>query len=319
MTDRSSIVGVPTALGGHLAGMERTPAELRAARRRGPPRAPGRACVADRSGRRRRPRRSIPAGRPIPIRGPRTAARSVEYLPAHRDHVAAALDARPDPDARLLARSAATARPTPARWPACVGAAPGPRLALAWFDAHGDFNTPDTTPSGNVWGMPFAMVCGRGDAGPRRPPSTGPTVREDDAALLGGQVLDESRVADARGLAGSPTFGAGMLGRPTAGQAALRGWADAVAARVDGFYIAFDLDCLDASGGWALTHARTRTGCRSRRRRRRSGSLWPRPCPVVGFGATTIRPRRAGDDRRADRRARSRSSREAAAGASPAV
>ena len=38
----------------------------------------------------------------------------------------------------------------------------GEPLAIA-FDAHGDFNTPDTTPSGNVWGMPFAMICGRGD------------------------------------------------------------------------------------------------------------------------------------------------------------
>ena len=30
----------------------------------------------------------------------------------------------------------------------------GGRIGLAWFDAHGDFNTPDITPSGNVWGMP---------------------------------------------------------------------------------------------------------------------------------------------------------------------
>ena len=51
----------------------------------------------------------------------------------------------------------------PGSWPGSVALGPAPGSALAWFDAHGDFNTPDTTPSGNVWGMPFAMICGRGE------------------------------------------------------------------------------------------------------------------------------------------------------------
>lgn len=34
---------------------------------------------------------------------------------------------------------------------------------LIWFDAHGDFNTWDTTPSGFLGGMPLAMLVGRGD------------------------------------------------------------------------------------------------------------------------------------------------------------
>ena len=33
---------------------------------------------------------------------------------------------------------------------------------MIWVDAHADFNTPDTTPSGNVHGMPLAAICGRG-------------------------------------------------------------------------------------------------------------------------------------------------------------
>lgn len=36
---------------------------------------------------------------------------------------------------------------------------------LIWFDAHGDFNTPETTPSGFLGGMPLAMIAGRGDLG----------------------------------------------------------------------------------------------------------------------------------------------------------
>jgi len=34
---------------------------------------------------------------------------------------------------------------------------------LLWLDAHGDFNTPETTPSGYLGGMPLAMLTGRGD------------------------------------------------------------------------------------------------------------------------------------------------------------
>jgi arginase len=34
---------------------------------------------------------------------------------------------------------------------------------LIWFDAHGDFNTPATSPSGFLGGMPLAMLVGRGD------------------------------------------------------------------------------------------------------------------------------------------------------------
>ncbi len=34
---------------------------------------------------------------------------------------------------------------------------------LMWFDAHGDFNTWETTPSGFLGGMPLAMIVGRGD------------------------------------------------------------------------------------------------------------------------------------------------------------
>lgn len=36
-------------------------------------------------------------------------------------------------------------------------------LSLVWYDAHGDFNTPETTPSGFIGGMPLAMLCGRGE------------------------------------------------------------------------------------------------------------------------------------------------------------
>ena len=163
---------------------------------------------------------------------------------------------------------------------------PDSRLAIAWFDAHGDFNIPTTTPSGNVWGMPFAMLCGRGD--PRLVASvSGPTVREEDAALLGGQVLDEQ---ESRMLAASPVafFGSGMLAGP-AGLAALETWARLVGERTDGMYIAFDLDAIDQSEGvsvampepkglsvWTATIAIRLLAATNR---------------VVGFGPTATMPR----------------------------
>ena len=51
------------------------------------------------------------------------------------------------------------------------------RVALVWLDAHGDLNTPETSPSGNAWGMPLRMLI---DAG---------TVEAEDA-LLGARNLD---------------------------------------------------------------------------------------------------------------------------------
>lgn len=43
-----------------------------------------------------------------------------------------------------------------------MGAARGRKLGLLWVDAHADFNTHETTPSGNVHGMPLAALCGFG-------------------------------------------------------------------------------------------------------------------------------------------------------------
>jgi arginase len=38
----------------------------------------------------------------------------------------------------------------------------GQQVGLIWFDAHADMNTPETTPSGNIHGMPLAVLLGRG-------------------------------------------------------------------------------------------------------------------------------------------------------------
>ena len=52
------------------------------------------------------------------------------------------------------------------------------RLAVVWLDAHGDLNTPESSPSGNLWGMPLRTAIDEG------------SIRTDDVALVGARDLD---------------------------------------------------------------------------------------------------------------------------------
>jgi arginase len=65
----------------------------------------------------------------------------------------------------------------------------GIRPKLLWFDAHGDFNTLETTPSGFLGGMPLAMLVGRGDL--TMPDAVNLTsMPEADIILTDGRDLD---------------------------------------------------------------------------------------------------------------------------------
>ncbi len=52
------------------------------------------------------------------------------------------------------------------------------RIAVLWLDAHGDLNTPESSPSGNAWGMPLRMAIDEG------------AVAVEDVALLYARNLD---------------------------------------------------------------------------------------------------------------------------------
>ena len=56
------------------------------------------------------------------------------------------------------------------------------RVGVVWLDAHGDLNTPESSPSGNAWGMPLRMLIDGGD------------VRPDDVTLIGARNLDPPEV-----------------------------------------------------------------------------------------------------------------------------
>jgi arginase len=61
---------------------------------------------------------------------------------------------------------------------------------VLWFDAHGDLNTPATTPSGNVHGMPLAAALGRAGAGFEADSWPLPAVAAEHVALIGVRSLD---------------------------------------------------------------------------------------------------------------------------------
>ena len=88
------------------------------------------------------------------------------------------------------------------------------RLGVIWFDSHGDLNTPETSPSGNEWGMPLRMIIDRG------------AVHATDVALIGARNLDPPEVEyiAAAGISSDPA---------------------AVLECVDGIYVAIDVDVLD--------------------------------------------------------------------------
>lgn len=91
------------------------------------------------------------------------------------------------------------------------------RLGVVWFDAHGDLNTPETSPSGNAWGMPLRMLLDSG------------TVHPANVVLVGVRNLDppEKEFIAASGL--------------RSGEEGVR----AVLEGIDAVYVAFDCDVLD--------------------------------------------------------------------------
>jgi arginase len=71
----------------------------------------------------------------------------------------------------------------------------GRQVYILWVDAHGDFNTPESSPSGYWDGMALAAVCGRSLAEVYRRAELRP-VHYQKIALLGGRALDPPEVED---------------------------------------------------------------------------------------------------------------------------
>ncbi|HRQ77126.1 MAG TPA: arginase [Gemmatimonadaceae bacterium] len=73
--------------------------------------------------------------------------------------------------------------------------ATGERIGAVWIDAHGDLNTPATSKSGNVHGMPLAALLGFGDKAMAEIGGSAPALRAADLALVGLRDLDAAERA----------------------------------------------------------------------------------------------------------------------------
>jgi len=118
-------------------------------------------------------------------------------------------------------------------------------FGLLWVDAHGDCNTPQTSPSGNIHGMPMAVALGHGASILTSLPGISPMVDARKTVLLGARDLDLGerenikrfgiRVYTMRDLDERGVF------------VCMREALSIITDGTDGFHLSFDIDSLDPS------------------------------------------------------------------------
>ncbi len=116
-------------------------------------------------------------------------------------------------------------------------------IGLLWVDAHGDMNTPASTSSGNVHGMPLAALVGPEPQELARLASRVPAVDPARTVLLGIRDLDEQERANIR-RSGVRVFTMSDIDRQGMASVAQQAIA-AVGAGTAGIHVSFDMDVCD--------------------------------------------------------------------------
>ncbi|HEY9855171.1 MAG TPA: arginase [Stenomitos sp.] len=116
-------------------------------------------------------------------------------------------------------------------------------LGLLWFDAHGDFNTAQTTLSGHIHGMPFAVALGHGTPELTLLGDFCPKIRPENAVLIGARDLDpdEQALIDATGVKVFTMADVEERGIRAVVEEALA----IASAGTAGIHLSFDMDVLD--------------------------------------------------------------------------
>lgn len=124
-------------------------------------------------------------------------------------------------------------------------AARGERIGLLWYDAHGDMNTPESSPSGNIHGMPLAACIGRGLDELTRLGDRFPMVDTRNTVAVGVRSLDarERDIVQETGLRVFTMREVDMRGMHDVMVEALEIVCDGTA----GFHLSFDVDGADPS------------------------------------------------------------------------
>jgi arginase len=119
----------------------------------------------------------------------------------------------------------------------------GQKLGLLWIDAHADMNTPESSPSGNVHGMPLACIIGQGPAELTGIGGQVPMIDPENVAIVGLRSVDDIERFNVRG-AGVHPFTMRDIderGMRLVMQQAIH----AVSSGTAGFHLSFDLDAVD--------------------------------------------------------------------------
>jgi len=117
------------------------------------------------------------------------------------------------------------------------------KIGLIWVDAHADMNTPETSPSGNVHGMPLACSIGMGPSCLAQLGGFGPKVQARNVALVGIRDVDQLEKPHVKesGVRAFTMREIDELGLRTVMGEAIRIASDGTA----GFHVSFDMDSVD--------------------------------------------------------------------------
>jgi len=118
----------------------------------------------------------------------------------------------------------------------------GARTGVIWLDAHADFNTPASSPSGNIHGMPLATLTGRGHRSLVEIGGAGASVRAEDVVLIGLRSVD----IEERNLlreAGAKVYTMKEIDAYGVARVVRRALKDL--SHLDRVHLSFDLDALD--------------------------------------------------------------------------
>ena len=119
----------------------------------------------------------------------------------------------------------------------------GQRVGVIWFDAHGDMNTPETSPSGNIHGMPFAAILGQGATELTHISGFAPKVYAEDCVLIGARSIDRD---EAVALKNSGIRVITMRELDERGMSAVMDEAISLASQqTAGFHVTMDMDFVD--------------------------------------------------------------------------
>lgn len=121
----------------------------------------------------------------------------------------------------------------------------GQRLGVIWIDAHADMNTPESSPSGNVHGMPLACCIGSGPRELSALAGRTPMVAPENVAIVGLRSVDELERLNVRGT-GVHAFTMRDIDERGM-RAVIQQAIHAASSGTAGFHVSFDMDSVDPS------------------------------------------------------------------------